>query len=49
MTLRTPLRCLISLFYIKPQLTYGAILVNISCLISLFYIKPQRVESDVMV
>ncbi len=35
-------RCLISLFYIKPQLSAGRLLIVMGCLISLFYIKPQR-------
>ena len=41
--LRPSLRhgCLISLFYIKPQLTCCNNRKSVSCLISLFYIKPQ--------
>ena len=35
------LRCLISLFYIKPQLLLLYRLLLLCCLISLFYIKPQ--------
>ena len=34
-------RCLISLFYIKPQLRVTFMLSAHGCLISLFYIKPQ--------
>ena len=34
--------CLISLFYIKPQLISMGFFDVISCLISLFYIKPQH-------
>ena len=40
--LSTTSSCLISLFYIKPQLDSGGNLRIKSCLISLFYIKPQR-------
>ena len=36
--------CLISLFYIKPQLFFAWVFVDNRCLISLFYIKPQRLE-----
>ena len=35
--------CLISLFYIKPQLSYFQKKRTMNCLISLFYIKPQLV------
>ena len=33
--------CIISFFYIKPQLQIWQILENKSCVISFFYIKPQ--------
>ena len=36
-------RCLISLFYIKPQRRLHDRFPHRSCLISLFYIKPQRI------
>ncbi len=36
------LRCLISLFYIKPQRSGKTLISPRSCLISLFYIKPQQ-------
>ena len=36
------IRCLISLFYIKPQHTSKAPCTLSGCLISLFYIKPQQ-------
>ena len=36
------LSCLISLFYIKPQLCHWYFICIFGCLISLFYIKPQR-------
>ena len=39
------LRCLISLFYIKPQRLHDGIGCVLGCLISLFYIKPQLVLS----
>ena len=34
--------CIISLFYIKPQLFAVEKLLEVSCIISLFYIKPQQ-------
>ena len=37
--------CLISLFYIKPQLVVAHVMKVAGCLISLFYIKPQLFES----
>ena len=37
----SPFGCLISLFYIKPQLLPSCFATQSSCLISLFYIKPQ--------
>ena len=37
-----PLCCLISLFYIKPQLDARLKSTGLGCLISLFYIKPQQ-------
>ena len=36
--------CLISSFYIKPQLICICYLLAINCLISSFYIKPQLLE-----
>ena len=38
-----PLHCLISLFYIKPQLVIFMTPTSSHCLISLFYIKPQHI------
>ena len=35
--------CLISCFYIKPQLVLQVVLITKGCLISCFYIKPQLV------
>ena len=37
--------CIISLFYIKPQLKYETEDGQVCCIISLFYIKPQRSNS----
>ena len=34
--------CIISSFYIKPQLQHGIIMAWQRCIISSFYIKPQR-------
>ena len=34
--------CIISSFYIKPQLKDSDIIVRKSCIISSFYIKPQQ-------
>ena len=36
--------CLISLFYIKPQLFGSCTTTKYDCLISLFYIKPQLID-----
>ena len=36
--------CIISSFYIKPQLPIHTIIFIFSCIISSFYIKPQLVE-----
>ena len=33
--------CILSLFYIKPQLNQNSYLRNSYCILSLFYIKPQ--------
>ena len=33
--------CIISSFYIKPQLSNGKLSIKLSCIISSFYIKPQ--------
>ena len=37
------LSCIISSFYIKPQLIQCAFVRNLSCIISSFYIKPQPI------
>ena len=36
--------CIISLFYIKPQLKYETEDGQVCCIISLFYIKPQHIN-----
>ena len=36
--------CVISYFYIKPQLAILASLLILRCVISYFYIKPQRYD-----
>ena len=41
--MRVRQRCLLSLFYIKPQLDSVFRKVKSRCLLSLFYIKPQHV------
>ena len=40
--------CLISLFYIKPQLCNLVFKLRLRCLISLFYIKPQPSHWDIV-
>ena len=35
------LRCILSKFYIKPQLNGLTVLVRAGCILSKFYIKPQ--------
>ena len=35
------LSCILSKFYIKPQLVAIPLLLNMSCILSKFYIKPQ--------
>ena len=35
-------RCILSKFYIKPQLVRGSVRRSSSCILSKFYIKPQR-------
>ena len=37
-----PQRCILSKFYIKPQLSFGLIILMPGCILSKFYIKPQR-------
>ena len=39
-----PKSCIISLFYIKPQLKYETEDGQVCCIISLFYIKPQHIN-----
>ena len=34
--------CILSKFYIKPQLSVGTLLFCLGCILSKFYIKPQR-------
>ena len=41
--------CIISSFYIKPQLVESALRLRRSCIISSFYIKPQHIgKSDII-
>ena len=40
--------CIISSFYIKPQLQLVKAYLHLSCIISSFYIKPQLFTSDVI-
>ena len=40
--IRFVLRCILSKFYIKPQLRLERELAHCSCILSKFYIKPQR-------
>ena len=37
--------CILSKFYIKPQLVWGSIRRSSSCILSKFYIKPQLVRN----
>ena len=39
---RHPLCCILSKFYIKPQLPAPTLYPSISCILSKFYIKPQQ-------
>ncbi len=34
-------RCILSLFYIRPQHNYGRVRMACRCILSLFYIRPQ--------
>ena len=39
--------CILSKFYIKPQLVWGSIRRSSSCILSKFYIKPQLVWGSI--
>ena len=43
------MHCLISSFYIKPQLAVNVVFEGTNCLISSFYIKPQQCRSRPMI
>ena len=44
---RRPFCCILSKFYIKPQLSASHCLQVWGCILSKFYIKPQRIASTV--
>ena len=41
--MKKDLGCILSKFYIKPQLLADLLAVQISCILSKFYIKPQPI------
>ena len=43
---RSPCCCILSKFYIKPQLDHPAACYCLCCILSKFYIKPQRTSSN---